>query len=405
MPRDHSRSVLDGVRVLELANVVAGPFAASLLADFGAEVIKVELPDQGDNIRNSGPKKNGVGLWWKVSGRNKKNITLNLRARKGQEICKRLIAQCDALIENFRPGTLEKWNLGWEDLKKVNPSLIMLRISGYGQTGPYSPRPGFGKAAEAMSGVMQITGFPGEKPISPGFSFADTVSGLTGAFALMMALYHRDCLGMKTGQVVDVALFESIYRLIEWQTIIFDQLGIIPERKGPRMAVPGSTWLINNYLTRDKKWVAISAANRPVMHRVLKLIGGETLLRDERFSSEQIAKHMEELDAVAADWIRQRDLKEVIRLFTEAEAVAAPIYDIQDIFEDPQYAERDDIISVEDEELGRVRMAGVTPKFPAMPGTIRWSGKPIGSFNQEVYSNLLKMTPAEMESLKAEGII
>lgn len=180
----HNQNLLEGVRVLELANVVAGPLTGSLLADFGAEVIKVELPGQGDTMRYAGPKKNGIGLWWKVSGRNKKNITLDLRVPKGQEICKNLVSKCDALIENFRPGTLEKWNLGWEDLKKVAPELIMLRISGYGQTGPYSPRPGFGRAAEAMSGVMQITGYPGQRPISPGFSLGDTVSGLTGAWKL-----------------------------------------------------------------------------------------------------------------------------------------------------------------------------------------------------------------------------
>jgi len=399
------RGLLEGIRILELANVVAGPFAASMLADFGAEVIKVELPGQGDSIRNTGPQKNRVGLWWKVSGRNKKPITLDLRKPKGQEICKKLISRCDAVIENFRPGTLEKWNLGWEELKKVNPSLILLRISGYGQTGPYSPRPGFGKAAEAMSGVMQITGHPDKEPISPGFSFADSVSGLTGAFALMTALYHRDGLGRRTGQVVDVALFESIYRLIEWQTIAHDQLGIIPKRNGARMAVPGSAWLINNYQTKDGKWVAVSAANRPVHERVLKLMGGDQLLNDERFSPGKISQHFDELDAIARHWIRERERDEVIRLFTEAEAVAAPIYDIKDIFEDPHYLAREDVLALDDPELGRIRMLGVMPKFPAMPGKIRWTGKGMGAFNKEIYCDLLGMTPTELDTLKAEGII
>lgn len=399
------KCLLEGIRILELANVVAGPFAASLLADFGAEVIKVEQPGLGDTIRYTGPQKNRVGLWWKVSGRNKKTITLDLRKPKGQEICKKLAAKCDAVIENFRPGTLEKWNLGWEDLKKVNPSLIMLRISGYGQTGPYSPRPGFGKAAEAMSGVMQITGHADQQPISPGFSFADTVAGLTGAFALMMGLYHRDGLGTKTGQVVDVALFESIYRLIEWQAIVYDQLGLIPKRNGARMAVPGSAWLINNYLAKDNKWIAISAANRPVLERVLKLIGGEQLLNDEKFSREKISQHMDELDAMASRWIGERSCDEVIRLFTEAEAVAAPIYDIKDIFEDPQYLSRDDVMVLDDPELGQVRMLGVVPKFPTMPGKIRWTGKGMGAFNEEIYRGLLDLPPAEIDTLKAEKII
>ncbi len=402
---NNGKCILEGVRILELATVVAGPFAGSLLADFGAEIIKVELPGQGDTIRYTGPQKNRVGLWWKVSGRNKKTITLDLRKPKGQEICKKLVSKCDALIENFRPGTLEKWNLGWEDLKKVNPSLILLRISGYGQTGPYSPRPGFGKAAEAMSGVMQITGHPDQEPISPGFSFADTVSGLTGAFALMTALYHRDGMGTKTGQVIDVALFESIYRLIEWQTVAYDQLGIIPKRNGARMAVPGSAWLINNYQTKDNKWVAISASNRPVLERVLKLMGGDQLLKDERFSPKKIAQNLQELDAIANRWIKERTCDEVIRLFSEAEAVAAPIFDIKDIFEDPHYLAREDVLALDDPELGRLRMPGVMPKFPAMPGKIRWTGKGMGAFNKEIYGDLLGMTPAELEGLKAEGII
>lgn len=390
---------------MELANVVAGPLTGSLLADFGAEVIKVELPGQGDAIRYVGPKKNGVSLWWKVSGRNKKNITLDLRAAKGQEICKKLASGCDALIENFRPGTLENWNLGWEDLRKVNPALIMLRISGYGQTGPYSPRPGFGRAAEALSGAMQITGYPGEKPISPSFSLADTVTGLTGAFALMMALYNRDGLRRKKGQVIDIALFESLYRLIEWQTILFDQLGIVPERNGLSMGFPGSASLMNNYSTKDRKWVAVSAANRAVLDRVLKLIGGDDLLRDERFGPAGVSEHMEELDQLTGEWVKEHDRKEVIDLFAEAGAVAAPVYDIRDIFEDAQYAAREDIITIADSELGKIRMLGVTPKFPAHPGKVRWTGKSMGAFNKEIYGDLLGFSPAELDDLKSEGII
>jgi crotonobetainyl-CoA:carnitine CoA-transferase CaiB-like acyl-CoA transferase len=402
---DNGKSLLEGVRILELANVVAGPFAASLLADYGAEVIKVEQPGEGDSVRSSGPKRKGVNLWWKVAGRNKKNITLNLREPRGQEICKQLVSKCDAVIENFRPGALEKWNLGWDQLSKVNPSLIMLRISGFGQTGPYSPRPGFGKIAEAMSGVMQITGNRGEKPISPGFSFADTVSGLTGAFALMTALYNRDALGIKKGQVIDVALFESIFRLIEWQVTLFDQLGLVPERNGARMALGASPWLINNYLTKDGKWVAISSATKSVMDRVLKLIGGNELLNDDRFKSEKAAMNMDELDSIVSNWMKKHDRKEVIGLFVANGAVAAPIYDIRDIFEDPQYAARNDIVAVEDPDLGQMKMLGVMPKFPAMPGKIRWTGKEMGAFNQEVYCGLLGMAQSELEKLTAEGIL
>ena len=402
---DNNKALLEGIRILEIANVVAGPFTCSLLADFGAEVIKVELPGQGDSIRDTGPKKNGIGLWWKVSGRNKKNITLDLRQPKGQEICKRLVSKCDALVENFRPGTLEKWNLSFEELKKVNPSLILLRISGYGQTGPCSPRPGFGKAAEAFSGVMQITGYPEEKPISPGFSMADTVSGLTGAFALMMALYNRDALGKNRGQTIDVALFESLYRLIEWQTILYDQLGIVPKRNGARMGLPNTSSLINNYLTKDNKWVAVSAANRAVLDRVLKIIGGEDLHQDQRFSPHQVSRHMDELDELTRDWIRGHTREETIELFAAAGAVAAPVYDIQDIFEDAQYAARDDIVTLHDPELGKLRMLGVMPKFSALPGKIRWTGKSIGAFNREIYCDLLGMEASELETLRAEGVI
>lgn len=401
----NSKSLLGGIRILELGHALAGPFSATLLADFGAEVIKVEEPGIYDSLRASAPKKKQVSLWWKVTGRNKKTITLNLKEPKGQEICKQLISKCDAIVENFRPGTLEKWNLGWDKLRVVNPSLVMLRVTGYGQTGPYSPRPGFGKAAEAMSGVMQITGHPDRQPISPGFSFADTVSGLTGAFALMMALYHRDGLGTKMGQVIDVALFESVFRLIEWQAILYDQLGVIPKRKGANFALE-SSFLINNYLTKDNKWVAVSAASRAVLDRVLKLIGGDKLVFDDRFNNnEKVTLHMNELDAIVSNWMKEHEQKEIVKLFSEAGAVAAPIYDIKEIFEDVHYSERNDIITLDDPDLGRLRMVGVMPKFPSMPGKVRWAGASVGAFNQEVYCGLLGMTPAELESLKGKGII
>jgi len=405
MGDENEKNLLQGIRILELASLVAAPFAASLLADYGAEVIKVEQPGDGDAIRSNGLEKNGINLWWKVAGRNKKNITLNLREAKGQEICRKLVSKCDAVIENFRPGTLEKWNLGWEQLNKINPSLIMLRISGFGQTGPYSPRPGFGKVAEAMSGVTQITGNRGEKPVTPGFSFADTVSGLTGAFALMMALYKRGTSDAKKGQVIDVALFESIFRLIEWQVTLFDQLGFIPERNGARMALGASSWLVNNYLTKDNKWIAVSSANRSILECVMKLVGGDKLLNDERFNSENIVMNMGELDSIVGQWVKQHDLKETVELFVKNGAVAGPVYDIQDICSDAHYLARNDVVTVNDPDLGPLKMVGVMPKFPAMPGKIRWSGKEIGAFNQEVYCNLLEMTQSEIERLKAEGIL
>ena len=398
-------SLLEGVRILELGSLVAVSFAGSLLADYGAEVIKVEQPGDGDALRCSGLEKNGTNLWWKVAGRNKKNITLNLRETRGQEILKKLATKCDAVIENFRPGTLEKWNIGWDQLNRINPSLIMLRISGFGQTGPYSSRPGFGKIAEAMSGVTQITGNRNEKPVTPGFSLADTVSGLTGAFALMMALYNREASGLNTGQVIDVALFESIFRLIEWQVTLFDQLGFVPERNGARMALGASSWLINNYLTEDNKWIAVSSANRSILKRVMKLVGGDELLNDDRFNSENIALNIGELDSIVSNWVKQHKQKETIELFVKVGAVAGPVYDIQDICNDEQYLDRKDILTVPDSDFGSLRMVGVMPKFPAMPGKVRWCGKEIGAFNQEVYCNLLGITKSEIERLNAEGIL
>jgi formyl-CoA transferase len=221
----------------------------------------------------------------------------------------------------------------------------------------------------------------------------------------MTALYNRDALGIKKGQVIDVALFESIFRLIEWQVTLFDQLGLVPERNGARMALGASPWLINNYLTKDGKWVAISSATKSVMDRVLKLIGGDELLNDDRFKSEKAAMNMDELDSIVSNWMKKHDRKEVIGLFVANGAVAAPIYDIRDIFEDPQYAARNDIVAVEDPDLGQMKMLGVMPKFPAMPGKIRWTGKEMGAFNQEVYCGLLGMAQSELEKLTAEGIL
>jgi len=391
---------LEGVRVLDMATLFAGPMVGTIMADFGADVIKIEHP-KGEPVRSYGRQKNGVPLVWKVVGRNKRDITLNCSKPEGREILLKLVKDADVLIENFRPGTLEKWGLGPDQLHQANPGLIILRTTGFGQFGPYSSRPGFGTIAESMCGFAHITGEPDGPPTLPGFMLADNVSGLAGTIAVMFALYHRVAHNGK-GQVIDLAIIEPMLTVLGQQPTLYDQLGIIQNRAGNRSA---NTAPRNVYKTKDGKWVGVSATANSIAERVMRLVGHPEYIEEPWFATGGGRRdHADELDAAVGGWIAQHDRDEVIRAFEEAEAAIAPIYDISDIFKDPQYQALQSIISVPDEELGQVKMQNVMFRMSETPGRVRWAGKKLGADNAEVYG-ALGFTPEQLAELKAKEVI
>src|ERR687884_1233077 len=324
---------LAGLRVLDAATLFAGPLAATFLGDYGADVIKIEHP-KGDPIRNHGYAKDGVPLWWKMVGRNKRTITLNFSKPEGQELLCGLVKTADVLIENFRPGTLERWGVGPDRLLAVNPRLVLVRTTGFGQFGPYAGRPGFGTLAESMSVIAHITGEADGPPTLPPFGLADGIAGLAGAIAVMFALYHRDARG-GTGQVIDLAIIEPILTILGPQPTVYDQLGIVQTRTGNRSINNAPR---NTYRTRDGKWVAVSTSAQSIAERVMRLVGHPEFIDEPWFKSgAERAKHADELDAAVGGWIGEHDFAEVVRAFEEAEAAVAPIYDVVDILNDAQY--------------------------------------------------------------------
>ena len=394
------RAPLAGVRVVDAATLFAGPLTATFLADFGADVIKVEHP-RGDPVRSHGYSKNGVPLWWKLIGRNKRNITLNLSQPKGQEILLRLLATADVFIENYRPGTLEKWNLGPDRLLEMNPRLIVLRTTGFGQFGPYAHRPGFGTLAESMSGFAHITGECDGPPTLPPLALADGIAALAGVNAVMFALFNRDARG-GTGQVIDLAIIEPILTILGPQAIWYDQLGIVQQRTGNRSINNAPR---NTYKTRDGRWVAISTSAQSIAERVIRLVGHPEYIEEPWFKSgSERVIHASELDAAVGDWIAQRDLAEVVDVFEQAEAAVAPIYDISDIFTDPQYQALQSIVAVPDRELGEVKMQNVMFRMLGTPGKVRWAGRELGADNAEVYGQL-GITPELMADMQKSGVI
>jgi crotonobetainyl-CoA:carnitine CoA-transferase CaiB-like acyl-CoA transferase len=394
---------LRGLRVLELGNMIAAPTAGCLLADFGARVIKVEHPSLGDDLRRWPPSKHGVPLWWKVTNRNKDLITLNLSTRRGQELCRRIVGSCDVVIENFRPGTMEKWNLGYDQLAAVNPGIIMVRISGYGQTGPYSGRGGYGTVAEAMSGVPSFTGFPETPPTLSAFPLVDSLAGMFAAQGALMAVYERDTAGSGRGQVIDVSLYESIFRLVDSQVIAYDQMGIVKKRQGNRMREDSPR---NAYQTADGEYVAISAGSQRTFSRLAEAIGQPWLNADPRFLTNELrCDNADALDEIVAAWFAARTLDEAMKALDLKDAVAGPVYDVQRILEDPHYAAREDIVTVADPDLGEVKMQAVLPKFSRTPGTIQWPGGDRGEKNEELYCGQLGLSPGELADLQADGVV
>lgn len=392
---------LAGLRVIDAGNMIAGPLAATQLADFGAEVIKLELPGIGDSMRHWTPMKEGHSLWWKVIGRNKKLATLSLSKPRGRELFLQLVKDTDIVIENFRPGTFERWGLGYDELRKVNPNVVMVRVSGFGQSGPYAQRGGYGTIAEAFSGIPSFTGLPDGPPTLPGFPLADSVASTFAAMSAMFAIYNRDRGG--GGQVIDVSLYEPLFRLVESQVIGFDQLGIVKERLGNRLAEDSPR---NTYLTRDGRWIGISASSQRTFERLAAAIGMPELITDPRFvDNSSRCEHDKALDEIIATWFRHRDCADIMALFEKAEVVAGPVLDIRDIVKDPQYQARENIISVPDDDFGSVRMQGVVPKFERTPGQVRHSGRQLGADNRHIFLDLLGLPESEFDALVAEGVI
>ena len=384
---------LEGVRVLELANHLAAPTASMYLADFGAEVIKVERPGVGDELRRWGHHKGGVGLYFKVVNRGKRSITVDLRSGLGADVVKRLAASADVVTENFRPGTLAKWGLDYDTLAAVNPGLVMLKVSGFGQEGPYRDRPGFGTLAEAYAGLAHITGQPDGPPLLPGFGLGDASTGLMGAFLVLVALRERDRSGR--GQVIDLSLYDTLFTLLGPQVVNFDQLGIVQQREGSRLPFTAPR---NTYLTRDRRWVAIAGSTQAVFERICEALEVPELSGDPRFSTPHPRlANAAELDVHLQAAISRIDYDELMRRFERAEAAAAPVNDVEHAMADPQMVARGNVVAVPDAELGGpVRMQNVVGKLSRTPGGIRSAGPRVGEHNREILVEQLGLSEATL---------
>jgi formyl-CoA transferase len=399
MPEDTTPQALAGLRVLDVATLFAGPLAATMLGDHGAEVIKIEHP-RGDPARTHGARKNGVGLWWKMLARNKKAITLYLGSARGQELFKAMVADADVVIENFRPGTLERWGLGYDVLSAINPGLVLARVTGFGQFGPYASRPGFGTLAEAMSGFAAVTGEPDGPPTLPPFGLADGVAALTTAFGIMTALRARESTGR--GQVLDLAIIEPMLTLLGPQITAFDQLGTLQPRLGNRSTNNAPR---NTYRCADGSWVAVSTSAQSIAERVVKLVGRPEFAGEPWFASGAgRAEHADELDEAVGGWIATRSRAEVMAAFEEAQAAVAPIYTAEDILADPQFAALGSIVSLEDEELGPVRIQNVPFRLSETPGRVRTTGPRLGQHTGEILARY-GVPATELDTLRDEGVL
>lgn len=392
---------LDGLRVIDAGNMIAGPMAATLLADHGADVVKIEHPSLHDPLRDWEPKKDGCSLWWKAMNRNKRFITLDLSKPDGQAIFERLVHRADVIIENFRPGTFERWGCGPDVIEMWNPRAVLVRVSGFGQTGPMAAQPGYGTIAEAMSGIPSFTGFPDGPPVLPAFPMADAVTSSFAALAAMMALNERARSGR--GQVADIALYESLFRLVDAQVIGFDQLGIVKDRRGNRLAEDAPR---NAYETADGQWLALSASSNRTFERLALAIGQPELASDPLFaSSSQRVAHVEALDAILSDWFGQRDAAAALSLLEEHDVVVGPVLDISEIFEHPQYKARGNIVRVEDERFGSLAMQGPVPSFSRSTAELHTTGGEPGQDNGSVYGAELGLSEDELAAFAAKGVI
>lgn len=393
---------LDGIRVVDAATILAGPLCCRILGDYGADVIKVEHPEGGDNLRGHGYAVDGVPLWWKEVARNKRTVGLKLSDTRGAKLFRLLARTSDVVVENFRPGTLERWGIGPEVLFKENPNLVLLRLTGFGQTGPYSSRPGFGTLAEAMSGFAHMTGPADGPPTLPSFGLADSICALASSTAVMMALRAREQLGVG-GQVIDMNILEPIMMAMGPAPSVYHHTGIIQGRNGNRSINNAPR---NTYQTRDGKWVAVSASAYRIACRVMELVGHPEVIEQEWFSDGRgRVAHVDEIDQYLQDWISVRDRHEVISAFEKAQAAIAPVYDARDIVEDTHVQATDMLVEVPDAELGSVLMHNVMWKMSKTPGRIGFTGRGIGHDSREILMNELGVTEDEFEELCADGVV
>ncbi|TFH98709.1 CaiB/BaiF CoA transferase family protein [Micrococcus lylae] len=391
---------LADLKVIDASSILAGPLCCQILGDYGAEVVKIEHPVKGDSMRGHGHSKDGVPLWWKEVSRNKRTLALNLGQPEGAEVFKRLVQDADVVVENFRPGTFERWGIGPDVLHEINPGLVIIRMTGFGQTGPYSSRAGFGTLAEVMSGFAHLTGPEDGPPTLPAFGLADSIAGIAASSAALTALRHRDRTG--EGQVVDMSILEPIMTAVGPAPTVYQQKGIIGQRHGNRST---SNAPRNTYLTKDSKWVAISTSAQSIAERVMRLVGHPEVIDEPWFASGHgRVEHVDELDAYVGDWIAQRDRDEVLRLFTEAGAAIAAVYDAKDLVEDEHVRATEMLVEVDDEDLGPVLQHNVMWRMSRSPGSIRFTGRGLGEDTDAVLGEL-GYTDEDITILKEDGII
>lgn len=393
---------LSGLRILDLTTVISGPFATSLFADFGADVVSVEHPEQPNPIRAWAPQHAGTSSWWKTAGRNKTCITLNLSTDEGAALALELASECDVVVENFRPGTMERWGLGYSALRDVNEGIVMTRISGYGQTGPDSQKPGFGTVAEAISGWAAMNGFPDREPLLPPMPLADVTAAQFAVFGTMFAIYERDIGGSGEGQVVDVSLYEPLFRLLLGDIEAYDTTGRVPERTGNRS--PNSAPR-NLYETSDG-YVALSASSQAIFENLMRAIDRPDLITDERFASnDKRVENVEALDEIIEAWTRERTTEDAIATMEDADAIVGPVYTVADIYDDPQYRDRPSLVEVSDDRFDNVTTPAAFPKLSRTPGEVTHLGPDHGADNETVYCDRLGLSPAELDDLQQKCVI
>jgi formyl-CoA transferase len=393
---------LSSLRVVDFTTMISGGFASSTLADFGADVVSVEHPTKPDPIRAWEPLHDGESMWWKSLGRNQRCVTLDLSTAEGQALAEDLVADADVVLENFRPGTMERWNLGYEDLKAVNEGVVMVRISGYGQTGPRSQKPGFGSVAEGISGWAHSNGFPDSDPLLPPIPLADLTAGQYAAQSAVFAVFDREMSEGEEGQVIDVSLYEPLFRLFIGHPEAYDTMGHVDERTGNRSSNSAPR---NVYETADGH-IALSASAQRIFENVAHAIDREDLVDDPRFETNaKRLQNVEELDAIIEGWTSDRPTDEVIEVMEASDAIVGPIYDIADAFEDAHFGARENLVPVEDPDLGTVRTQGVVPKYSETPGEVSHLGPEQGAHNEEVYVGELGLDAAEYEQLREDGVI
>ena len=394
---------LANLRILDIATIIAAPFAGTLLADLGADVVKLELPGIGDGMRGFPPFKEGKSLWWKAANRGKQFGTLDLRKKEGADLLLKMLPQFDVLIENFRPGTLDRWGLDKETLWKANPKLVILRVTAFGQDGPYIDRPGFARIFEAMGGLTHITGDPDRPPVHTGYPISDAFGGVFGAMSILAALYKVANSERTEGEEIDLALTEATFRLLDFLAIEYDQLGDVRERSGNKNQYSAPS---DVYLTSDKKYVSLAGSTNTTFLANATAVGRPELAKDPRFENNALrVKNGQELDRIFGEFISPHTLDEVLDAFNTAGGTIAPIYSIEQIFNDPQYQAREAITTVPDDDFGSVRLQNVVPKMTRNPGKVRWTSKELGQDSDAVFEKYLGLSKEEIEDCRSRGII